>query len=223
MKLEKNRKICDSTENSVGEPGKKKINIEPLNPMVFYPRFEHIVEKVFAKLDNKSLSNCREIAKSWQECIDNANFRWIENVNIPIILKDKEDIFGHNKMTYLHLAARYGHVKIFQEIFEKEVVKNPKSPENKTPFHFACEYGLFAIAKILVKKFTELKIQLNEEDIFGNTSFHYACENGHFKIVEMLLENAANLDIELDAKNNYEYTGFQIACENGHLNKQTRY
>ena len=52
------------------------IKISPLNPMVFYPRFPHIPEKIFGLLDKKSLKHCREVAKSWQNCIDNRNLLW---------------------------------------------------------------------------------------------------------------------------------------------------
>ena len=33
-------------------------------------RFAHIAEQIFPQLDNKSLANCREVAKSWQKFID---------------------------------------------------------------------------------------------------------------------------------------------------------
>ena len=48
----------------------------PLNPMVFHPRFLHISEKIFDKMDDKCLKNCREITKSWQIAIDNKNTLW---------------------------------------------------------------------------------------------------------------------------------------------------
>ena len=111
MKIEKNvfffRKIYDSAENSVEESGQKKIKIEPLNPMVFYPRFKHIVEKIFANLDSKSLSNCREIAKSWQECIDNKNLLWLAIVNK----------IGSNEA--FQRACKTGHLKLFVMLFQK--------------------------------------------------------------------------------------------------------
>ena len=33
-------------------------------------RFAHIAEQIFQQLDDKSLTNCREVAKSWQKFID---------------------------------------------------------------------------------------------------------------------------------------------------------
>ena len=50
--------------------------ITQLNPMVFYARFPHISEKIFEKLNINSLKKCREVSKSWEECIDNENILW---------------------------------------------------------------------------------------------------------------------------------------------------
>ena len=47
-----------------------------LNPMVFNARFLHITEKIFKKMDIKTLKNCRQVSKSWQEFIDNQNILW---------------------------------------------------------------------------------------------------------------------------------------------------
>ena len=44
---------------------KVKIEVPSLNPMVFYPGFPHIAEKIFDQLDKRSLRSCREVSKSW--------------------------------------------------------------------------------------------------------------------------------------------------------------
>ena len=49
-----------------------------LNPMVFYPRFQHVTEQIFEHLDKQSLKNCRLVSKSWQESIDYKNILWNE-------------------------------------------------------------------------------------------------------------------------------------------------
>ena len=55
-----------SVDNSLAGASKKrvKIEIQPLNPMVFYPGFPHIAEKIFDQLDRGCLRNCREVSKS---------------------------------------------------------------------------------------------------------------------------------------------------------------
>ena len=52
----------------------KIMAISPLDPLVFYPRFPQISENIFRYLDNKSLKNCREVTKSWQNCIGEYDF-----------------------------------------------------------------------------------------------------------------------------------------------------
>ena len=54
------------------------MEIPVLNPLVFYPRFPHIVENIFKQLDKKSLSNCKEVAKSWQTPIDDMKLPWVQ-------------------------------------------------------------------------------------------------------------------------------------------------
>ena len=49
-------------------------------------RFPQIAEQIFEQLDNKSLTNCREVAKSWQEFVDDRNMSWVRIVNIPTTL-----------------------------------------------------------------------------------------------------------------------------------------
>jgi len=50
------------------------LNQAYLNPMIFHQRFIHITEHIFKKMDDKSLKNCREVAKVFQNFIDNQNF-----------------------------------------------------------------------------------------------------------------------------------------------------
>ena len=41
-----------------------------------FARFPHVGKKIFEDLDNKNLTNCREVCKSWQTFIDNENITW---------------------------------------------------------------------------------------------------------------------------------------------------
>ena len=61
------RQTMKRTSNDASDvDGNKNIKIEvpPLNPMVFYPGFPHIAEKIFDQLDKGSLRSCREVSKS---------------------------------------------------------------------------------------------------------------------------------------------------------------
>ena len=73
-----------------------------LNPSVFYQGFAHIAEQIFKQLDNKSLTSCREVSKSWQDCIDDRNLSWIRINNLPSLPPLE------NGDSYLHIVARIG-------------------------------------------------------------------------------------------------------------------
>ena len=66
----------DSSDEVVNKD--MKIEVIPLNPVVFYPAFPHIAEKIFDQLDKESLRSCREVSKSWLDSIDNRNLLWNE-------------------------------------------------------------------------------------------------------------------------------------------------
>ena len=55
----------DSSDELVEENKKIKIYAQFLNPMVFYPGFPHIAEKIYNQFDKESLKSCREVSKSW--------------------------------------------------------------------------------------------------------------------------------------------------------------
>ena len=86
-----------------------------------FARFPHISEKIFQQLDDKSLTNCREVSKSWQEFLDSKNMSWIRIVDFPTSLA-----FGN---TYLHLTSIAGQLAMFVMIFECEGIKNPSNNE----------------------------------------------------------------------------------------------
>ena len=52
----------------------------PFNPMVFLPRFQHITNQIFDKVDVKTLKNGRLVSKFWNEVIDNQPILWKDYV-----------------------------------------------------------------------------------------------------------------------------------------------
>ena len=58
MEAEPKQKLGKSLKKftSVFRRKNKKMKVPPLNPMVFYPRFQHIPKQIFEKLDSKSLN-----------------------------------------------------------------------------------------------------------------------------------------------------------------------
>ena len=107
-------------------------------------KFPHLPEQIFKKLDLKGLFKCREVAKSWQEVLDERNYPWLCIVNIPTILNERN--------TYLHLAAESGQMQAFKTAFSEEEDKNVKDDFGETPFHIACANGRFEIVQFLLEK-----------------------------------------------------------------------
>ena len=87
-----------------------------LSSLTFYPRFCHITNQ---SLDTKSLANCKDVAQSWQERIDDKNLSRIQIVNIPTILKEGN--------TYLHIAAKTSQAERFEMILNGVRLKNPQN------------------------------------------------------------------------------------------------
>ena len=211
---------------------------------IFFSRTLHISEQIFAQMDKANLTKCREVAKSWQNCIDRKNLPWIQ-ITIPKIHWTLRNL---EKNTYMHIAARYGQSKIFNEIFKSLEFKNPKNSYGQTPVHFiciyghvkilkqsiaelnvneewrgitplsmACKHGQLNIAKILVEKSTELNIDLNAKDRLGCTAFHIACMQNQFKIVELFIQKSTEFNIKLDTRNKSAKTPFISSCFHGNF------
>ena len=187
------------------------ISTTPLNPMVFYPRFLHISEKIFENLDIKSLKNCRVVSKSWQECIDNR-----DNILWNKIAKNEDA----NKA--FQLACKKGHSKVAKVLIQKSAefkidlnAKNQLFSAGRTAFHFACMGGHSDIAEMLMQKSAEFNIDLDAKDKDGMTAFHLACSRGQKNIVEMIIDNAESFKVDLTKKDSYGRTGFQRAKIHG--------
>ena len=82
----------------------------PLNPMTFHPRFPHISEKVFEKLDKESLKSCRKVSKSWQNCIEIENSLWKK------IIKDLEE---ENIVLLFLKACAHGQPQLAKMLIQK--------------------------------------------------------------------------------------------------------
>jgi len=193
-------------------------------------RFPHIAKQIFEKLDNKSLTNCRVVSKSWQEFIDNRKLLWIRIVEIPT---------RKGKSTYLKLAFKTGQINVLKTILEKrrddEILK-------KLLLRLACEYSNTSAAEWLIKNSLVLDIDLkNAEGDKGGTALHTVCYHStryqyanfakfliqnstanyygircqHTKLVELLIRNSATFNIDLNAKDRFHQTAFYQVCSYG--------
>ena len=171
-------------------------------------KFPHLPEKIFQKLNDNGLVKSREIARSWQNFIDEKSYPWLRIVNIPIILKDGN--------TYLHIAAETGQIEKFNTALrEAEDINIKTSLMRQTPFHRACMRGQFEIVELLLKN-TVLNVEPNGRDNCGSTSFILACLGGHLNIAKLFLENSVSLGIDLNARDISAKTAFHQTCIRGH-------
>ena len=172
-------------------------------------RFPHLMEQILQKLDNKGLAKSREVARSLQTFIDTKMYLWLRIVKIPTTLNKGN--------TYLHIAAKHGQIDFFKVILDRETDKDLLNDSGFTPFLFTCLSGHVNIAKMLIKKSHELKIDLRRKNRYGDTAFHLACIGGKSELAELILKNSDKLKIDVNQMNfNFE-SAFSYACQFGHL------
>ena len=201
-------------------------------------RFPHIVQDIFQELDDKSLTNCRNVSKACCDFIDNEKFylvRKIQNCvsmnefqqqwkkvlrNIPTESTKKifvaveqfvENDLNRKKLQWspLHIAAEQGNLEFCKYIIEKTKEHNPKRQDGITAFHMATHNGCQEICKLI---FDNLEDK-NPADNKGITPFHTASKKGHFDVCKLIIQN-------IDNKNPAAHDGctpLHLATDHGHL------
>ena len=144
----------------------------------FILRTPHIAKQIFEQIDNKSLRKCREVKRSWMNCIEEKNIPWIRIVRIPKFL-EKND-------TYFCIAGKYGQSEVFKNIPKNAEILNSTNRAGRTPFHLVCEYGYFKIAKMLIDKY---------DFMIGEKGLRLAWKNNHSNIVELIIKNSENITL----------------------------
>lgn len=103
-------------------------------------------------------------------------------------------------------AFRYGNTERIKGMIEKnpEIVNARDDESEKTPLHFAAEYGMAEVAEVLIRN----KADVNAEDLDGWTPLYYTTNK---EIAEMLIKNRANVNTE----GLWKHTPLHEAAENG--------
>jgi len=172
-------------------------------------RYPHVAEQIFKELDNKSLSKCREVAKSWKDLIDRRNYPWTRIVTGKIlkgtrypylhlavetgqqdmfkkILDESEYEHDSGWKTPFHTGVFYGHPWIVEALLESSIMdKNPIDSDKRTLLHIACMFGHTDIADKLLKKSVEMKIDVHAKDTFGKRAIDYARSGANKDLVNL--------------------------------------
>ncbi len=118
--------------------------------------------------------------------------------------------------TLLHIACKYGHIKIVELLLKKKIIDVNKN----APLCIACKNGHIQIVRLLL---LDDRVDINQNEVNGNSPLYIACENGNFEIVIKLLEFNK---IDINKINNEGATPLHSACKNGHksiVNKLLEY
>ncbi|XP_043850025.1 transient receptor potential cation channel subfamily A member 1 [Dromiciops gliroides] len=118
--------------------------------------------------------------------LKNLKQEFLQMQHIKNLVMD-EDIDG---CTPLHYACSQGVPLSVNNLLCLNVSICTKSKDNKSPLHFAANFGRINTCQRLVRDMTDTRL-LNEGDQSGMTPLHLAAKNGHDKVVKFLLKKGA--------------------------------
>ena len=154
-----------------------------------WPRYPHILFNIVGYLDNKSLTNCKLVNKTWRHCIDN-------NITIWRRIIAKMSINEENSNKWKHLLDKIpfdiikeigaGLIKFLSDI-ENE---NDRSYNflKHSPLHTTAALGLLKASKYIIENVTDT----NSVDISGRTALHYAAVRGHVEVCRLIIDNVSD-------------------------------
>ena len=146
-------------------------------------RFPHLAEKIFAQLDNLSLTRCREVSKTWKSFLDQQKFLHIRCIQSYIENEKKDDIgdlwkkFFNISNTEMILLLKTAVENVYSnKAWYTEGILNPH--------HVAAIYGQNHLYKYIEEKLGDK----SEESNCDMTPFHYAAMEGHLDVCKYIME-----------------------------------
>lgn len=99
--------------------------------------------------------------------------------------------WGEGQFTPLHIAARYGRVKVAALLLQKGANIEAKTGEGEawTPLHYAAADGRTKMVAFLLQKGANIHAR---GVMYGNTPLHAAAQSGQVAVVKLLLAKGAN-------------------------------
>ena len=181
-------------------------------------RFPDVAQGIFKKLNDETLTTCRNVSRLWCDYLDDQKFCWVRMIqryrknmknayhqwkkvfkNTPVaIVKEisvsAQQFFEDNtsrikfQWSPLHIAVGQGNFELCKYLFEKTKNTEPIIQSKWTALHMAANRGLEKICEFLINNL-EVK---NPSYSNGMTPFHFAAEGGLTKVCRLLIENIAD-------------------------------
>ena len=191
-------------------PTQEKTGIFQLKMEDLIMRFPHLAEKIFDSLENKSLTTCQEVSKSWNNFVCKKKFFLIRVIE--------------GEVEYFHALG-----DDWKKIFDKgttETIADLRNGvgqfygkgngleyhEGLTPSHVAAGTGKLELLKS-IEKITGR--QENLKDGEGWTLMHYAAQNGYLNVLEYVMALVDDKNPESESEMEYLCTTpLQLAANN---------
>ena len=170
-------------------------------------RFPHLSEAIFYELDNKSLTNCREVNDTWKNIIDHEKLTWLRRIQkyrerFEPFLEQWNEVIKKTPIEEIKELCLS-----VEQLFKlgSNIMRN-----QYTPLHCTAEIGLIRQSKRIIE-ITDYR--RNNSYLPNLTPLHLAAENGHFDVCKLILENVVS-------KNPVAFNGLtplHSAAKGGHL------
>lgn len=121
----------------------------------------------------------------------------------------KVDARDGDGWTPLHLAVRYGHLKIAERLLKHGASVHAQDAEGRSPLHLAAEFGGPEGVQLLL----DVGADTSAQDAKGRTSLYIAAKYGKFEVVRTLLGNNGDMEVPDDKG----LTPLEAAASEGHV------
>ena len=167
-------------------------------------RFQHISEQIFCCLDNKSLANCKEVCRSWNNFLDGQKFlhariiletvtkvHKVEKSWFKVFKKSNTKIILDLRTAVEHLYHGSGIFTSYKEqMYCLEVFKMTPGPNQfVSPLHVAAAFGQLTLFNEILQR-VENKFPI---DGLGRSMLHYAAINDHLNVYESIVDINGNI------------------------------
>ncbi|KAF7308092.1 Multiple ankyrin repeats single kh domain [Mycena kentingensis (nom. inval.)] len=105
-----------------------------------------------------------------------------------------EGVPAHRSQSLLRLAAKRGHVDIFQKLVQAGISSEAPNRHGQTCLHLAAYRGHVEIVQLVVAGMQQ-RSQLDSSDETNTTALHYACISSHLEVVALLIRSGANIHV----------------------------